>query len=415
MTLRLTLQLILLAASLAPSICLAGPTVVYGPGLDSAVAASRAKAELDTGDFVVAGALASLVEGEPESLALVGGAVSRCERRVDEVVGGVVVSVRDEVIEMEYESALDRLAGAIGALPCGAVGATRDELYELLFLQGQAAFMHGDQETAAKAFGAAVVIEPKRPWDDRLPPTMKDAYFAALQKVFDREPLIFDVDVDGLTIDGAPLAAGDRVKLLPGRHLVGLGNEVVALQVPQQAERTNGLATTNGKLVAGLAAGESRYAPWLAAYAAEKGWDEVVVITGDALHRLDGLTFQGRATSTAVAPLSGAGMTAMGAGLAVTGVGLALHLTAWDNAGAVKGDDGTLTVLVADGDAYDALVAQNHAGLALAIAGGAAVGVGAVLTVVGTVRQRQGFVSNSAPWVTPLPEGGVALGIGGRF
>ena len=415
MTLRVTLLLTLLASLLAPSVVLAGPTVVYGPGLDSAVAAARAKTELDTGDFVVAGALASLVEGEPDSLALVGGATSRCAQESDEVIGGVVASVRDEVIEMEYERARARLDQAVAALPCGATGVSRDDLYELLFLRGQAAFMLGDEEAAAEAFGAAVVIEPKRPWDDRLPPTMKDAYFGALQEVFDREYVTLEVETDGVTIDGEPVQAGDRVKLLPGRHIVGRGDEVVALQVAQRAEGSLGLATTHSALIAGLTAGDSRYAPWLAALAAEQGWDEVVVVTEDAMHRLDGESFAGRTGAAKIAPVSGAGMTAMGVGLAVTGAGLAVHLEAWDRAKAVKDGGTVVSVGVADGPEYEALVAQNHVGLVMVIAGGAAVGVGAILTVAGAVQQSKGLVSASAPWITPLPEGGLALGFGGRF
>ncbi len=406
---------LLLVGLLLPGIALAGPTVIYGPGLDSAQAASRAKVELDTGDFAIAGALTALVGEPPESLALAGGAVSRCGNEDSGPIGGVVLSAGEEVVMMEYAAAAEQLDAAILNLPCGAVGATTDDLYSLLFLRGQSAFYAGDPETAHTAFSAAVVLDPKRPWDERLPPTMKDAYFAALQEVFDAEPLTLHVEAAGISVDGAQLSPGDKALLLPGRHIVALGEEVVALQVPRREERFSGLATTRGQLITGLTSGDSRYAPWLASVAAEQGWTEVVLVTEDALHRLEGEAFQGQRVQVTLAPQSVAGMATTGAGLAVMGVGLALHLEAWDSAKPQRSDDGTLKVGVEAGDDYDALVQRNHAGLAMAIGGGAAAGVGVVLAISGAVQQRQGLVADSAPWFTPLPEGGVALGIGGRF
>lgn len=415
MTLRRLLLPTLIVALLAPTVGLAAPTVVYGPGLDAATAAPRARSALDTGDFTIAGALEGLVEGAPEALALAGGAVSLCGQPESESVGGVVTAAAEDVIMMDYVPAAERLDAVIATLPCGTNEATRDDLYALHFLRGQSAFLSGDPETAATAFTQAVVLDPKRPWDERQPPAMKDAYFAALQTVFDQEPLTFVAEIEGVTVDGAPMEVGAKTTLLPGRHFVGYGGQVVAFQVPALADRADGLATTNELLVAGLAAGESRYAPWLASLAAARGWTDVVVLTEDQMHRLDGQAFQQQRVQVTLAPTSIAGMTAMGAGVAVTGVGLALHFAAWDRAKVVKVDGTVVSVQAAEGEEYDALVTQNHLGLGLAIGGGAAVGVGAVLTIVGAVQQREGLVQNSAPWVTPLPEGGLALGIGGRF
>lgn len=403
---RLTMLFALLLA--LPTPAAAGPAVLYAAGVDPGQASTKAKAWLGNSDFTVEGPLATLIEGKPQSIVVVGAPSSRCESGRSDPLDRSVAMAGTRLFDMEYADGLRALQKLTETLPCGGVGAARETLYQLHFLQGIAHFNLDDLEAAREAFRKAAIIDPQRPWDEQYPPQMKELFVAALQDVVTTKAMPLELEVERLLVDGEPVA-DKGPSLLPGRHILTNATDALVVDVPIDADRTESaaLVTTAVRLVSGLSNGDDRYAPWLADRAVAKKWSGVVLVTQDGIQQLDGRAFIKRKVGS-VDPMPVAGAVLMGVGAGAAGAGLALHLVSYRSAG--LHEDGRATVGV---DEYGPLVTQNRAGFATAIAGGVAAGVGVALVVA---AKAPGGAKEAAwaPWVAPSP-GGVAFGLGGRF
>ena len=222
---------LLLLILLAPAPTLAAPGVLYGPDLDSVSAALKAEEELGNANFVIAGPLADRT-GRSEAVLVIGAPAMRCsgDDGSERPLAGVMVAVREEILNMDYGPALERLDAAVAALPCRAEDASADELYSLFFLQGFVHFNEGREDGAREAFRRAAAIDPSRPWGNEYPPKPKEVYLEALQEVAGKLPSSVDARVDAVQIDGAPFAGVGPVRA--GGHLFGIGGEAWWVEVP---------------------------------------------------------------------------------------------------------------------------------------------------------------------------------------
>ncbi len=406
--------LALLATSLLlPATAAARTHLVLGPGVNPDAAGTLARPELGDDEFEVAGALAELTGASPDALAVVGAGTRRCEATSSETIERVLLTVKPAIDEMRYGPALRELEAFTDALPCGAERATRDQLYDAYFLMGYAHYVEGQQDLAVRDFANAAAFDPTRKWNDRYPPTAKETFLSALQRVFEAEPLPLRIDVDGAVVDGEKVETGSKIRLAPGGHIVRVAGETLLLQVPFAADRADETAilTTARQLVVGLSLGEPEYAPWLADLAAANSWDEVLVV-GEGVHRLEGRSFPANEKPAGPPPGAVAGGLLMGVGAGTTGVGLGLNIVSWQDAGVVP-DDGRVTVGETE---YDSLVSRNRAGLGTAIAGGVVLAAGVVITISTAVKPKAGSPATAvAPWFVPTADGGVAFGIGGAW
>lgn len=388
----------------------AGPVVVHSPSLDVEAATARAKAAITHAPFRVIGPLNTLIEGRPEALVVVSAEFRRCTQpRTDSLERGLA-EARNQLTSMEYATAVERLKRIEDVLPCGAEGAGRGELYDLYFLQGVAHFNAGNKQEAQRLFRKAAILDPQRTWNSRYPPQIKELWVAAVAQVLETKPMTLRTEVDLIVVDGEQLRDGGTVELLPGEHILSSGAGALMVTIPYERQRSEKevLVSTNAQLVQGLSVGMEEYAPWLADLAATRRWDEVWLITEEGNFPLENRSLGGtRRNTAAVDPLPILGVALLAGGGASAGVGLGLHFGSYQGAGLQDG--GTVTV---NQDTYNGLVAQNQAGFATAIVGGALVGVGAAITAAAASRKKQGLAA--APWVVPTHDG-VAMGFGGRF
>lgn len=206
------LSLVLL---LAPSTALSSPVVLHGPGVEAAAATAAAKAELGSDDFEVVGPLAPFVGSSPDAPAVVGASAKRCEAESFETIEAVLLTARPAINEMRYGPALRELEAFTDALPCGADRANRDQLYDVYFLMGYAHYVQGQKELAVRDFAAAAAFDPTRKWNDQYPPTAKETFLSALQRVFEAEPLSLRVEVDVAFVDGEAADNGSKLRLAP--------------------------------------------------------------------------------------------------------------------------------------------------------------------------------------------------------
>jgi len=405
------LTLILTAAVLLPSAALSAPVVVYGPASNADAATAAAKAVFGSNDFTVVGNLVTLAGGSVDAPVVVGGRATDCAGGEGVSVGAVVLQAGNEVVEMNYGDALKRLEAASAALPCGASRATKDELYQLYFLQGFAQFTAGDDQAAVEHFAMAAALDPQRSWDKRYPPTAKESFLQGLQRMFDSARADVRVEVDTAFINGEQVGPGSKPTLVAGRHIVRVGGATMLVDVPDQKDLDEDVIITTARaLVAGLLAGDNDYAPWLADLAARKKWgDEVLVVGGSKPLVMRARKFEGGSTQASSGPnptILGAALLGIGAGTA--GAGVSLHMVAFDQAGVQESG-----LVLVEEEEYGPLVGQNRAGFATAVIGGAIMGVG-LATTIGTLTSGK-KVAVATPWVLPMPDGGLALGLGGRF
>jgi len=412
------LFLLLTLAMASPSAVLAGTAVLYGDGHDAATAAAAAKAALGTGDFVVAGAIAERVGAGP---LLGGGSMTVCDGEPAEPLARALVASRMSVDDMEYAAAEQSLRAARERLPCGAEEASRDDLYNLFFLGGIAAFNAGDAPAARAAFAEAATLDPARRWDDVFAPTAKPTFLEALQQVLERPRSRLAVDLVGVRVDGQPLAAGSTADLQAGGHLITIDGVAWWADVSGGAElRLQGAAA----LAEAVSAGDPAAVPWLTRLAADEGWTQIVVLTEHGARRFVGGSWTAERASGLAAPVAGpaapkagpapmriAGIGAAAGGAVLAGVGLGVNLQAYQEAGLASTGEATWSSTVAEPE-YAPLLTRNRAGLGLAIGGGATAVAGVVVAILGGAAD--GKVMATVPWVTAGPDG-VRPGIGGRF
>jgi hypothetical protein len=405
---RLTLCTFL-ALSL-PLAATAAPVVYYGPGMDGADAAISAKELLGTGDVHVRGSLADLTG--PAGAPVVVGAVQRGCSGKGEALERVLIGARLQVDELEYDSALGALTGAVNRLPCGAESATREHLFELFFLQGYIHFNEGDKVDAQAAFAQAAAIDRTRDWPSGFPPTAKTTYLEGLKMAVGGDQAPLRAQVQTLSVDGIPADLAAPPSLVEGDHLVVADGQALWVTVGPRASRPAGglLVTTGGRLANGIASGNSDYAPWLSAACARLKADSLLIVTTSSSWLFTGGQFttpQSAVVEPAGPPpgvYAGAVLLASGGGL--LGAGLGLHLQAFKEA--EPDENGGVPIAAAD---YPGVLARNRAGFGLAAAGGALLGTGIVVMLV---SKLSGSPVAAAPWVAPSNTG-VGFGVSGRF
>jgi hypothetical protein len=326
-----------------------------------------------------------------------------------------LVQARIKVDDLDYASALTALAAAADRLPCGAAGATSDEIYELFFLQGFMHFNDGDEAGAKTSFARAAAIDRTREWPKQYPPTAKTVYLEALQAALGGDPAPLKVEITSLIVDGVQADASDPPALVEGGHLVVIDDRAVWVTVPPRGERPKSglILTTGARLLTGIVSGNRTYAPWLTACLSELGAESFLIITTGAPRLFRDGRFQTPAplVEASSAPQAGAptplpGIVIAGAGGGLSAVGLVLHLQAYEEGD--LDDMGGVDVLEAD---YAGLLARNRAGFGLALTGGALVGTGIVVAIVSSVS---GSPTAAVPWIAPT-RSGVAFGLAGRF
>lgn len=386
----------------------ATPGVVHGPGLDTADAAVRAKNILGTGDFKVLGSIDGLT-GPAGTPVVIGATVQRCEQE-SEPIGRVLVRARSQVLELDYQAGSAALTAAVDALPCGAAEATREELFQLFFLQGYMHFNEGDTEAARAAFTRAAVIDRTKDWPSDYPPTAEAEYLKGLKAAVNADPARLVADVDSLSVDGEAAVVAKPPGLLAGDHLLTVNGIAMWVSVPADAETVR--VTTAGRLAAGILEGDVAYAGWLGEVGAREGVSEVLVLTPNSTVLFTDGTFVESSSSAdekrAAAPPGPkpVGAVLAGSGGAMLGVGLGLHFSGYAAAG--LGDDGGVQ---ASEQEYPGLLTRNRAGFGLAVAGAAVLGTGMVLVVVSELAGRPVAV---VPFVAPARDA-ASVGLVGRF
>lgn len=384
----------------------AAPGVVYGPGLDAADAAVRAKELLGSGDFKVLGSLAELTGPATEAV-VIGAAARTCTGKA-EPLDKVLFGAGNQVLELEYASALAALTAAVDALPCGAESATRDQLFRLFFLQGYMHFNENDVEAARAAFTRAAVIDRTKDWPREYPPTAESEYLKGLKAAVDADPARLSAEVETLAHNGESVSVAKPPALLVGDHLLTVNGTPLWVSVAPDAGPVT--VTTAGRIAEGILASDAAYAGWLSEACARLGVPELLLLTetGAVLFR-DGAFVD----PTAGEPEAGGGgdLTPVGAVLAGTGgallgVGLGLHVSAYGAAGLTE--DGGVQ---ASEDEYPGLLARNRAGFGVAVAGGVVLGTGIVMVLVSELSGKSMAV---VPFVAPGPDR-AAFGLTGRF
>lgn len=421
--------LLILSALLTAPLAHAAPVVLYGPGLDAASAAAEAAEWLDTGDFRVAGPAGDLVPGADVELVAQGLQLSRCPAEVGDL-GSVLSVARAQVLEMEFESAEGALQTAASGLPCGAADATREQLFELFFLQGLAAFNGGREDEARAGFAAAASVSSTQPWPARYPPTAKGLYLESLQAALQSRATVLDTDLTELRVDGEVAETRRGVPLLAGRHVLRHGDDVALATAA--SEGGNGRITTAGTLRMWLDTGAPEAGPWLAHWAQEQGWTRVVLLyDGRVLELIEGqLVEQARRAPPAAGPqVRDVGFVLVGVGAGTLSVGVAANVESYRDA------DVRLVEQHPDGGgpprpwglpegvtdlrtAYEEAVALNRIGLGLAVGGGGLTVAGALVAVISSITPTVTTLSQAPPAVVPTlapVEGGAVLGLSGRF
>ena len=206
---------------LAPLSARATPVVLYGPGVDGAQATALAKDLLNVTDFKVEGPLFEFIGAGGTAPIVVGAAAVYCPdpNLRQRALKGELLRVREAMREMSYEEAIRDLDDIASRLPCLASDAGRDEIYELFFSRGVAAFFEGDEGGARNAFRQAAAIDPAREWPSDYPPTPQPLFLEALRELLAQPPVALVSEVEGVPLlDGLPDDGTPR--MLAGSHLL---------------------------------------------------------------------------------------------------------------------------------------------------------------------------------------------------
>ncbi len=397
----------------------AAPQVLYGPGVSEADAAAAVKGKLDEPAF--AGLIWDRLDVGGNKAVVVGAPAQRCAKEAPRPLRGELLVVRTSMLDMEYGGALDAIDAIASRIACYAEDASAEDLYELYFLRGMAAFNEDKPAEARRSFGQAAALDPSRAWPSEYPPTAQTVYLDALRDAVAKPPAALvrelegGVSLNGSADDGTP-------RLLVGGHLLwadssrsGLWVSVPAAGVPEQGI----ILTTAVKLMDGLLAGNNRYAPWLGALAAAEGWDEValvsqdgvVVFRGGAFFGLDGKPVKQIVEGAVVArpppkPTTIAGLALLGVGAGTAAAGLGLNLASFNEGLPEVGQ------LLPDRTDYEDSVTQNRAGLGLIGVGAGVAVAGVVIAVVGSIEKTPQVAA--LPWLV-ADESQVVFGITGRL
>ncbi len=409
------LPTLVLAVGLLPAAASAAPVILTGENVEPEQALELAEETLGVTGIEVAGPLSDVAGGRPDATVVFGAFPERC---IDppaggRPIGGVAVMAREEIFNMSYGSALERLEQAAAALPCNADAAETDHLYDIFFLRGYALYQEGREAEARRSFSQAATIDPSRPWSDAFPPTPKSTYLEALQDLLESEPAPLRVEVADLVVDGRKLERGRPHTIRPGYHLVRAGSDVLWVRVPSEEQRAPSgvVVTTSERLIEGVTAGDNAYGPWLREVSDANGWSGVIIATEDAVLRFDGRSFSRVPTSAGLKKLPPppgrvAGALMLGVGGGTVGLGLGLNVGSW--AVAKPGADGTALM---PRPQYEGYLTQNRAGLGLAIAGAAVGATGLVLTLIPPKRPAEAAGAPSAasrsivvPWAVATDE-----------
>ena len=408
-----------LLALLLPASAAAAPTVLYGPSFDPVTAAARAAEYLESGEFRVVGPVSDLVSGADSQLVMQGLAAQRCLAATGDL-RPVLGVARIQVLEMEFESAMTALDAAAQALPCGAAQATREELFDLHFLRGLAAFNDGREADARASFSEAAAVSSAQPWPNSYPPTAKGLYLESLQAALSSRATVLDTDLADLVVNGERADATRGVPLLPGRHVVRWGDDVAL--VTATVEGGSGRLTTGGTLRVWLETADEAAGPWLAGFAQAEGWERVILLQGDRVLELRGQQLVVQEATKAVAgldPEAAAGLSMVGIGLGTFGVGMSAMAGSTEEARALE-------ARVEDGQEigedvvglYNEYVTINRVGLGLGVGGLGLAAGGAVLAIVAKLQPKTTTLSAAAPRVLPglsATADRVVLGLSGTF
>jgi hypothetical protein len=404
--------LLTLAALLCAAPALAATVVLHGDGVDPDAAKSRAAKVLD-GDLLLEGPASAVVEIPDDQLVIIGSTALRCPKEPydGKPLAGELLVAREAAINLDYVAASQTLDALVSGLPCRALTATSDELWEVFFLQGFLHFAEGREGDARIAFTKAAAIDATRQWSSTYPPTAKDTYLEALQRALTRKGPDLQVHADDASIDGRP--PGEDVDLLAGGHLVVRGDEAIWLEVGAGGAPI--VVTTGALIKEKLLAGDQAYAPWFATVARARGWEDVLLVGEEGAVRFLGGAFQPVDEDVRrradVNPGAVAGAVMLGVGGGTLGLGLGLNISGYQAGTVLDGEP-----LLPAGE-YEAARSRGVAGLAIAIAGGAVAGAGLAIAIASSSKPKVKAKAKpvvAVPWVVGS-EQGVAFGVSGVF
>ena len=208
-------------------------------------------------------------------------------------------------------------------------------------------------------------------------------------------PATLVVELDGEVMHNGTPADGSP-RMLAGGHLLWMPATETGMWVTvpprEQLPELGVLITSAGQLREGLMSGNDRYAPWLKAVAEAEGWDDLVLVSPEGAVRYKDDTFTALGAtgkrlaakarrrareSKKLGTLPIAGLIVVGVGAGTTAAGLGLNLSAYRSGLPKVGD------ILPERSVYESKVQQNKAGLGMAIAGGATVATGAIITIIG--------------------------------
>lgn len=410
-----------------PTTAWGGPTVIHHPSMSADDAAAAARQALGSDDFSVAGSVDDLIGAIGPAVVVTGASVRECLKTDTNSIAATLAAARLQLDEMEYASGIDLLVRAEVNLPCGAESATRGQLYDLFFLHGLSAFNADDIDAAKAAFAAAAVIDTTREWDPSYPPTAKELFHEALRFAVAPEN-VREVrsTVQGAYLDGAPLAsAGARVAT--GGHVLVANGKAVWLEVGAGSSPV--LVSTAAELSSGVFSGSQVAAGWLAQVAADRGFEDVLVVGEGTARRFANGAFGGDLLARKGPPPSlVAGLGTAGAGVVLLGVGAGLRAGAESEARSLGltdtesgwtidvSDTSSVTAAKQKREAfatqYPALRQRAHGGIGLVVVGGVVTAAGVAITVASLLGGKKPVAV--VPWMTTTPEG-TALGVTGRW
>lgn len=402
---------VLCALVAAPSLAHARPVVLYDAAEDAVSAATAAKEALGSGDFKVEGELASVV-GPAGQVVAIGGELTACTKRKGPNVEGVLAESTAWVDQMEYKQAIKSVDRIASTLPCGGGSASQVELFQVWFLRGIAAFNDGDESTARAAFSKAAMIDPSRKWDEAFPPTPKPLYLEALQEVLSERPVALTVTAEGVALDGAPLTPGETITAQVGEHVLTQGGQVFTLLLDEAGGEV--ILTTPREVASAIVSRDDLGMAWLTRVTQERGWSEVLIVTGGEARRFKGGKWvtADEAGGTAVAaggppPMLIAGLATAGAGLGITVAGIGLNADAYSEAYDPDGNP-----LIDNIEKYNEVRSRSVGGTAMIVGGAVTLAAGAGITIVSLITGGKTLAVTPTGGVT---RDRVVFGISGRF